>query len=259
MANREIAQTKAQFATLKDLAPTEKAKIGLLMKKLTSTITLQKAVQTDLISKLQDFQHKFKSLQRHNAKLTKSNQTLTTKLANTEEKLSHVSYKLAQKLAHAPTTLEKTVQTQEVKREMRTCGFQTEENRTEPKANRAFQSIREEVTRLSETLQGLTDTTKALAKSGPIISKKADFTYDLVGKSPEREERLRVVLARSDAYSRKSQSSKDLTGSEIPNETEGNGTNIAGKGRTLLRKLNQTTFLGPHFTLYRQDCVPNRY
>jgi membrane-bound lytic murein transglycosylase len=233
MANREIAQAKAQFATLKDLAPAEKAKIGTLMKKLTSTITLQKAVETDLISQLHGLQHTVKSLQRHNAKLTKSKQALTAKLANTEEKLTLVSHKLAQKLANAPVTLETAVQTQAVKGEMRTFGSQTEEYQKEPKANRAFQSIREEVTRLSETLQAITDSTTAQAHSGPIISKKADYISDLVGNSPEREERLRAVLARSAAYSRKSQlllqSSKGLTDRELPSETAKKLDKYSGK------------------------------
>lgn len=264
MANREIAQAKAQFATLKDLAPAEKAKIGTLMKKLTSTITLQKAVETDLISQLHDLQHTVKSLQRHNAKLTKSKQTLTAKLANTEEKLTLVSHKLAQKLANAPVTLETAAQTQVVKGEMRTFGSQTEEYQKEPKANRAFQSIREEVTRLSETLQAITDSTTAQAHSGPmIISKKADYISDLVGNSPEREERLRAVLARSAAYSRKSQlllqSSKGLTDRELPSETAKKWDKYSGKGMRFTEEMEPNDLSRSSFHASQAILSSNRY
>jgi len=203
------------MATLKDLAPEEKAKIGALIKKLSFVTSQKTAIESALLSQLHTLRHQVTSLERQNAKLTQSKRKLCAKLAVSEEKASLVSSKLAEKLSQAPVTSQAAVQTQGKDRELQNCGSQTEESPKEHGKQRYFQSIREEVARLSETLQTLADCTTSQAQSLP-IARKSTRHSDVLGSSSDREVRLSTVLARSAANLQRSQILRDNVDEEKP-------------------------------------------
>lgn len=188
-----------QSATLQDLSPEEKAKIGALIQKLSLVVSQKKAVETDLLSQIHTLHHKVATLERQNAQLAKSKRKLTEKLANCEEKANFVSSKLAEKLANAPLKTTTAVQTQENNRKTQNCGTQTEEPVQDHTTQRTFQAIRQEITQLSATLQTLADNT-----AGSLVTaRKSLKSSDRVESCEQREDRLRTVLARSVANSQR--------------------------------------------------------